>query len=272
MSLNTTNFLVNIPALNPGSAPDAPSAVRFLNPGVPVPGHVGSLYKPDNLPMGDDVVKAMLAQFAQLARETKKLGDISALVSGHFENFYSGTSFAIRDDIRAAQSGSAPDIAIRKALSRAQTELCLAWALEDTAFELASLKDKLDVQWSTFEKSLGLEEEDALEGSTAALAGAKPDLAPDGPKIPLAVLMESILAFVPVGQGLYCADESILADWAEYGVAFTKASPETLARFGLEGEWREASAPGYTLCLGKRPDPAKPWLDTVRLIVSPGGK
>ncbi|MBI4807072.1 MAG: hypothetical protein HY795_17800 [Desulfovibrio sp.] len=272
MSLNTTNFLVNVPALNPGSAPDAPSAVRFLNPGVPVPGHDASLYKPDNLPMNDAVVKAMLAQFAQLARETKNLGDISALVSGHFENFFSGTSFAIKDDLRAALSGSAREIEMRKALSRAQTELCLAWALEDAAFELASLKDKLDAQWSTFEKSLGLEEEDALEGSAAALAGAKPDLTPDGPKIPLAVLMESILAFVPDGQGLYCADENILADWAEYGVAFSEASAETLARFGLEGEWRQALAPGYTLCLNKRPDASKPWLDAVRLIVSPGGK
>lgn len=272
MSLNATNFLINVPALNPASAPGAPSSVRFLNPGVPVSGHEGSLFTPDNLPMGEAIVKAMLAQFAQLARETKHLGDISALVPAHFENFYSGTSFAIRDEIRIDQSGAAPGIELRKALSRAQTELCLAWALEENALEMAGLEEKLDTQWSTFEKTLGLDEEDAYEGAGAALAGAKPDLTPGGPRIPHVVLVESLLAFAPVGQGLYCADENLLADWVEYGVAFAEASPETLARFGLEGEWRQALAPGFRLCLGKRPDAAKPWLDAERLIVSPGGK
>ena len=272
MSLNTTDFLINVPALNPGSAPDVPSIVRFLNPGVPVPGQEGSFFKPDTLPMGEAVVKALLAQFAQLAHETKKVGDISVFASAHFDNFYSGTSFAIRDEIRLAQSGAAPGIEIRKALSRAQTELCLAWALEESALEMVGLKARLDTQWSTFEKSLGLDEEDSFEGAGAALAGAKPDLVPGGPRIPHAVLMDSLLAFLPPGQGIYCEDENILADWTEYGVVFAKASPETLARFGLEGQWREASAPGFTLCQGKRPDSAKPWLDAVRLIVSPGGK
>jgi hypothetical protein len=280
MSASHITFLVNVPALSPASFPDAPSGVKFLNPGVPAPeaGTAGDpaafadvWFRPRNLPMDERTVKAMLAQFAQLARESKSLGDISAFFPGQYENFHSGTSFAIKDEIIAAVSGREKDDLSAKAVQKAQTALCLAWSLEQSSHELAGLETKLDAQWSAFEKTLGLEEDDALEGPETGLAGGKPDLAPGGPRVPVAVLMESVLAFLPEEAGLYCADENLLAMWEEFGAAFAPADTGLLSSLGLEGGYRAACMPGYLTCLSKRPDPAKPWLDAARLIVAPGG-
>ncbi|WP_243364338.1 hypothetical protein [Fundidesulfovibrio terrae] len=271
MSLTSDDFLVNVPALHPETTSGTPQGVRFLNPGLPVQGEAGVFFRPGNLPMGEAVASAMLAQFAQLARESKRLGDISAFASGIYEDFHSGTSFAMRDEIRAEQSGTKAGEDARKALSKAQTELCLAWALEGVSLELAGLEEKLDGQWAVFEQSLGLEEDDTLEGEAAALTGAKPDLVPGGPRVPVPLLLASVLAFLPEKAGLFCADPAVIADWEEYGVTFAAASDATLARFGLTGSWREAVAPGHLLCLSKRPDPSKPWLDLPRLVVAAAG-
>jgi hypothetical protein len=274
MSPASDEFLINVPALHPETAPGVPGGVRFLNPGLPVAGGAEAFFRPDTLPMGEPVAQAMLAQFAQLARESKRLGDISAFASGIYEDFHSGSSFAIRDEIRAAQAGTGNAEAARKALSKAQTELCLAWALEDVSLELAGLEKKLDGQWAVFEQSLGLTDDDALEGDVeaASLAGARPDLVPGGPRVPVPMLVEAVLAFLPDKAGLFCADPAVAADWEEYGVTFAPAQAATLARFGLSGTYREAMAPGHLLCLAKRLDPSKPWLDRPRLVVVPAGE
>ncbi|MFP5220813.1 MAG: hypothetical protein ACLGSA_00850 [Acidobacteriota bacterium] len=273
MSSEKKDFLVNVPALNPRTFPNAPEAVRFLNPGLAAPAEQGAQpnawFRPENLPMAEPVVQSMMAQFVQMARDAKRAGDLSGFASAHRKDFHSSTSFAIRDDIRAAQSGEAAALEHAKILSTAQTELCLAWALEEVALELAGLEDKLDSQWAVFEQSLGLEDDDAIGGEGASLAGARPDLVPGGPGVPSAVLMDAVLTFLPPQCGLYCADQRFLGDWEEYGAVFVPATPETLDRFGLEGEFRQASLPGHLLCFSRRPDPAKPWLDGPRLVVAP---
>lgn len=269
MSQDASAFLVNVPALQPASAPQAPAGIRFLNPGVFSPQEDGRLYTPGNLPMDGPTVKAMLAQFAQLARESRSVADVSAFASGQYDDFYSGTSFAVRTEIESARQGKQDAELRARALSKAQTELCLAWSLEDYARELGNLGRKLDDQWAAFSNTLGLDEEETLDDDQAALAGARPDLAPDAPRVPFGMLLGAMLAFVPEGAGLYCADPSVLADWEEYGVSFREASPEDLAPFGLSGKYLAASAPGHLLCLSKRADPARPWLDAPRLVVAP---
>ncbi|MFZ5428367.1 MAG: hypothetical protein ACOZEN_15485 [Thermodesulfobacteriota bacterium] len=268
MSPSQSVFLVNVPGLHHESSDKAPSGVRHLNPGLPA-AESGVYFTPAGLPMAPPVVKAMLAQFAQLARESRSVADISAFAAGQYNDFYSGGSHAIKDELEAARSGRQKDIERAKALSRAQTELCLAWALEEYSLELAGLDDKLKSQWDTFSKNLGLDEEDVQDEDQAALAGARPSLVPDAPRVPFAVLVDAVLAFLPSGCGLYCAGKAILADWEEYGVSFSEASPETLSRFGLSGSFREAQAPGHLLCLARRPDPSRPWLDEPRIVLAP---
>lgn len=271
MSQDACDFLVNVPALQPAPATAAPAGVRFLNPGVPVTGEDARLFTPSGLPMQGPVVKAMLAQFAQLARESKSLADVSAFAQGQYDDFYSGTSFAVQGELDAAMQGKQAEEALAKARSKAQTELCLAWSLEDYARELEGLGRKLDEQWAKFSNTLGLDEEQTLDEEQAALAGARPGLSPDAPRVASSVVLSAVLAFLPEGCGLYCADKAMLADWEEYGVTLAPASPETLARFGVEGDFLCATAPGHLLCLSKRPDPARPWLDGERLVVAPAG-
>ena len=402
MSLTIPAFLVNVPAMDPRSAPGLPAAVRLFNPGLPdtpVPGASGpgtpgpitpgpitsgpitsgavtsgaitpgpitsgavtpglgtsgpvtsgsgasgpgapgqsasgpvaghARFTPSHLPMDSRTVRAMLAQFAQLARESKSLGDLAAFTSGQFDDFYSGTRFAIQDQLEAAVSGRESAQALRAALSKAQTQLCLAWALENATLELTGLEEKLDGQWAAFEKTLGLDEEQLLDAEAAGLAGGKPDLVPAGPRVPAARVVEAVLTLLAPGPhghpdaagnaapasqspsaptreepderqgqeaksarpavasaldarpgqpsshaapeaGLYTADAALADDWAEFGAEFSPAPPELLERLGLTGAHRTARVPGWKLCLMRRADPARPWLDAPVIVLAAG--
>jgi len=270
MSRNTSAFLVNVPALNPGSNPHVPEPVRFLNPGV-ADGEDPRFFRPAGLPMSGPVVAAMMAQFAQVARESRSAAELSAFAPGMREDFHAGTSFAVGDAIEAARQGREQEIKTREMLSKAQTELCLAWALEKSALELAGLQDAFGAQWSKFERDLGLDEE-GMPGDEDHLTKAMPDFVAS-PKTPKpSVLVDAVLAFLPETCGLYCSDASLLADWEEYGVSFSPAAPETLERFGLTGTFKQAMVPGHLLCLSKRPDPDKPWQAAQWLVVAPEGE
>jgi len=266
----STDFLVLVPSLHAASADALPAGVRLLNPGVP---GEADCFTPANLPMAEPVVKAMLAQFAQLARESKGVADVSAFANGVYEDFHKGTSFAIRDQIRADADPQAAAKALERALSKAQTELCLAWALEDASRELRGLEARLDSQWKTFEQTLGMDGDDALDDDGLGLVEGKPSLVPSGPSVPARAVLDAVLAFLPDGCGLYCPDPALRADWEEFGVAFAPASKDTVARFGLpgDGKWLEALAEGYRLCLSRRADPERPWQSRSCTVVVPAG-
>ncbi|MFP5239934.1 MAG: hypothetical protein ACLGQW_08895 [Acidobacteriota bacterium] len=263
-----------MPTLTAAGAEGLPAGVRLFDPGV-AEGEGGSArFTPANLPMPGPVARAMLGQFVQLARESKTVADVSAFASGVYEDFHRNTTHAIRDQIQAAVQGEdAAAKAQERALSKAQTELCLAWALEDVARELKGLEERLDGQWKTFEQTLGMDGDDALDDDGLGLVEGKPSLVPSGPAVPARMILDSVLAFVPEGCGLFSPDAALRADWEEFGVAFAPASQSTLARFGLEGEgaWLEAEAEGRRLCLSRRADPEKPWQGRSFTVVVPAG-
>ncbi len=270
-SMQTLSFLVNVPALDGRGRTVPQGAIRFINPGVAGLDNDGLFLRPETLPMDEPVVAAMLAQYAPLARESRGVADISAFAPGQYEDFHSGTSFAIRDAITAQASGQAGAIRAREMRSKAQTTLCLAWALEQAGRELAGLEEKLGGQWSRFEQSLGWEEDDALDPEALTLAQAKPQLAPGGPKVPYGLLVDAVLCFLPEGCGLFSDDAALAEEWREYGVAFAPATDADTARFGLEGAWQCAKAPGHLLCLSRRAAPDKPWQAAAWSVFLPAG-
>ena len=255
----TDAFLVNVPSMHSDTA-GLPAGVKLMDPGLAPEPDAAKWFTPADLPMDRQVVAAMLAQFNQLARESRGVADVSAFASGLSEDFHSGTSFAIRDEITAADDPEAARKERTKALSRAQTELCLAWALEESAHDLRGLEDTLDSQWANFELTLGMEPGDAIDDDGLGLVEGKPSLAPSTPKAPVTRVIDAILAFLPSGCGLFSQDKALRADWEEFGVVFAPATPNDLLRFGLEGEgWLKAEAEGYRLCLMRRADAGKPW-------------
>jgi len=271
MNRTASVFLVNVPELTPEANPHAPQAVRFLNPGV-VAGEEERLFRPEGLPMSDAVVKAMMADFARLAKESRTAGELSAFAHSVREDFHAHTSFAAADAISAALDGQEREKRERELLAKAQTELCLAWSLEKSREELAGLQDAFGQQWSKFEQDLGLGEEESAEGEDDSLAGVMPDFVAGSQKPRACVLVDAALAFLPDGCGLYCSDASLLADWEEYGVEFAPGTAETGERFGLAGAFRQAVVPGHLLCLSRRPDPEKPWQAVEWLVIVPGGE
>ncbi|WP_243366332.1 hypothetical protein [Fundidesulfovibrio soli] len=263
-----------MPTLTTAGAEGLPAGVRLFDPGVAEGEGDADRFTPANLPMARPVAKAMLAQFVQLARESKTVADVSAFASGVYEDFHRNTTHAIRDQLQAAVQGEdAAAKARERALSKAQTELCLAWALEEVARELKGLEARLDDQWKTFEQTLGMDGEDALDDDGLGLVEGKPSLVPSGPSVPSRVILDAVLAFLPDACGLLSRDAALRADWEEFGVAFAPASEATLARFGLggEGAWLEAVAEGRRLCLSRRTDPEKPWQARSFTVVVPAG-
>ena len=267
-------FLVLVPTLSAAGAEGLPAGVRLFDPGVAEGQGDADRFTPANLPMPGPVAKAMLAQFVQLARESKALGDVSAFASGVYEDFHRNTTHAIKDQLQAAVQGEdAATKALERTLSKAQTELCLAWALEDVARELKSLEARLDDQWKTFEQNLGMDGDDALDDDGLGLVEGKPSLVPSGSAVPARMILDAVLAFLPEGCGLFSRDAALRADWEEFGVTFAPASQDTLARFGLEAEgaWLEAEAEGRRLCLSRRADPDKAWQARTITVLVPAG-
>ncbi|GFK94568.1 hypothetical protein NNJEOMEG_02415 [Fundidesulfovibrio magnetotacticus] len=268
MSQDTVSLLIHVPDLTPQAAPDVPPAVRFLDPGLAPADPPGRWFRPPDLPLDEASARALTAQFTQLARESRSVADVSAYAPS-LQDAYGSTSFAIKDGLEAALEGRQDQEIRKRALARAQAELCLAWALEEVSRELDGLTAKLDGQWADFEKTLGLDEEDPLGGEEAALSGAKPDLVPAGPGLPLAVFVDAALTVLPPQCGLHASDEALASSWEEFGVAFAPADAALTAALGLAGAYRAARAPGWRLCLSRRSDPARPWLDAERTVLVP---
>lgn len=268
MSLHTPQLLVNVPALDPRTAPGLPAGVRYFDPGLPGGANSAQKFTPQTLPMDSAKVRALLAQFAQLARECKNPGELTAFMPGYAEDFYSGTRMAIQSELSARRTEDGAHKRLAEALTRAQTQLCLAWALEDAAQELSGLENRLGGQWADFEKSLGLNEDAEADSEDTALARNRPVLAPGLPRVPARSLVEAVLAFLPDGAGLYTAEESLIADWSEFGVTFGPAQAPLLERLGLSGHCRRGVAPGWQLSLLRKPDAARPWLDQQRLVIA----
>lgn len=268
-------FSINVPELHAALASGVPAGnVLFFDPGT-APAGDSAFFSPGTLPLDRREAAGLAERFAQLARETRDPRELSGLWSSAAEDFYSSTTFAIRDQMADMAAGVLEEKRLRQALVKAQSVLCLAWALEEAALDLSRLEDRLDGQWKRFEHELGLDEDDQASEEGRALLGEAPaSLAGiTGLILPKALVLESILAFVPPSAGLVSADAELIALWAEYGVRFTPADQTDLAVFGLDpptsGRVDTARASGHLLALSRRPEPAKPWLSAPRAVFVP---
>lgn len=259
---------ISVPQLHPELVGVVlPVAVRCFDPGIADPKNEAFL-RPEELPLSADQVRSMQTQFAQLARESRSVGDLAGLQDGMYEDAYSRTSFAIRDEMTALADGSRDAKLLHSVRIKAQTLLCLAWTLEESAMELDGLTEKLTGQWKNFEQSLGLDEDASDEEE---LLTAKPyRFDQDAKSIPKPLVIDAMLTLLPTSCGLFTVDEQLKALWEEFGVVFSPASPDALVSLGLdlsEGALFTASAPGFLLTLSRRCPADKPWLAAERTVI-----
>lgn len=257
-------MLICVPKLRPRQDLDrfAPW-VRLLDPGVK--GLSGPYFRPDNLPLNEDQVAVMMTRFAALAREVRSPGELEGLRQGVYEDFHANTSFVIRDQLaKAAAETDERAEALRQARIRAQTQLCLALALEAEAFDLAGLASRLDAQWQAFEKSLDLGDEtlaEALGEADPPLGGANPvAFFGGGPSVSASTVVEAVLTLAPPEIGLFSDDAELRASWEEFGSAFAPCDRPGLLK---------ARSPGFRLALSRRAAPDRPWLDAPRDVYVP---
>ncbi|WP_459932309.1 hypothetical protein [Fundidesulfovibrio butyratiphilus] len=256
--------LLCVPTLRPRQDLDrfAPS-LRFLDPGLKGP--TGPYYRPDDLPLNEDQVAALMARYAMLAREVRSPGELDGLRQGVYDDFHANTSFAIRDQLAKAASGDDERAeALRQARIRAQTLVCLSLTLEEEAAALNALTAKLDAQWQAFEKSLDLGDEtlaEALGEVDPPLGGVNPvALSGAGPNVPASTVVEAVLALVPPEVGLFSDDAELRAAWEEFGAEFLPCDSPGLLK---------ARVPGFRLALSRRASSDRPWLDAPRDVYVP---
>ena len=258
-------FLLNFPQLHPNMPGcDHPVGVRFFD-AVLGSSEDPLLFQPENPPLGQAELLAILEQYESLGRQCKHPSELAHLRMGVLEDFYSRTSFGLAREI-AAQGPEQAAKAWRDELCKAQVLLGLAYRLEEKSLELAKLDEQFAVSWKKFENDLGLSEEDMGELFPAASAASPIFLSGDDLELPWALVLESLLAFLPEGCGLWVSNPEILSSLVESGVSFDSPSADFLKGFGLNGEELSAQtlaakASGAKLVLRGRAPKDKPWLD-----------
>lgn len=261
-------LFINVPQLHSELlGTTLPVGVLLFDPGVAAKGQEGYL-RPEDLPLAEGQVRAMQGQFAQLALESRSASDLGGLREGMYEDAYARSSFAIRDELAALADNSQDARRLHDARVKAQTLLCLAWTLEVSALELDGLAGKLTDQWESFERSLGLG--DDLSEEEGLLAAKPYRFDQDAKSIPKPLVIDAMLALLPVSCGVFTVDGQLKALWEEFGVVFSPASPAALEELGAgqaEGAFFAASAPGYLLTLSRRCPLDKPWLAATRSVI-----
>ncbi len=268
--------LVYFPSLHPGLAePDIRGAVRFLDPGLGQADDPAML-RPASLPLDRDGLAGFLREFDRLRREVKNPKDLSLLAGAGEGHFFSGTTFAVREEL---EDRLHPErVAVRRQ-SAAQLALCLAWMVEESLMELAASQG-LEARFrQAMAESLGLDDadQDAEEAAelAEALSGGSAVLAPSSLAeefgAPWRQLLPPFWAVAPEDVGLFTADPDIAAAWIEADIAFAAPSAAQLAELfpagPPAGAMLAARETGWRLLGKSRPSREAPWLDLARLVV-----
>lgn len=268
---------VHFPVLHPSlAAASVPEAVRFLDPGLAAPG-TPRLWRPADLPLGEETLAGFLREFARLRQEVKNPQDIRLLAEASDGHFFADTSFAVREELADQLEPARVTERRRRA---AQLTLCLAWLVEDSLLDLAD-SGGLETRFqAAMAASLGLDETDAAEDEAAALAEAIA-----GPGLPRLTglveefgvswrrLLSPFWALLPETVSLFVPDPAVGAVWLDAGLAVAPwpgsepSDAADRAAVGTTGPWLAVRETGWRLLGKTRPVPEAPWLDTPRRVV-----
>lgn len=210
------------------------------------------MWRPDNLPLNADLVRAFLRESARFALEHGRSGwklTASALTR---EDFYAQTSLAIRAQLTAPADPqqSASDQAIKS-----QQILLLASQLEQQAQEIQTVQQSIRSGWDDLARTMGVDETDELP----FLDGEREFLEDEGQALLWRLILEALLFFAPPEAMLATCSEEVLEALGEME-ACSEPIPQQVRALLANSAGRLIRAPGWQL-VGKKKCPAdKPWL------------
>lgn len=250
------------PQLLPGSLPQG---ISFLNPGLMEPAEDARFWKPDALPLSPKEAGRYVQEALDFGERFKNPKDLAHLGAAPPDDFYAESGLSLKSELGQAVFSEPRGRERREstALLQGQMTLLLAWVLEERILELQDLGEEVREGWNGLRSSLGLEDEE----ERALASGRLDDLfaSDSGALTAWPGLLPWFLLFLPRQGQLLVSHPEIKTQWEEWGIEWTELRPgsrsgEVLSE-ALPGRIMTARAPGWRLCLAKRPDPERPWLD-----------
>lgn len=259
-----TPLLLYFPKLDPKAVrTKTPSDVFFFDPGVPN-NPWPRVWKPDNLPLTEDMVRAFLRESERFALEHGKAGIGLTARALNKEDFYAQTSLAIRARLTKAVD---PKESIRHQAVWAQQVLLLAWQLEQQTLEIQAMQQTVHAGLDELSRILGVDETDESPFSTREIDQSNDYTQEE----PWRAILEAVLFFTPPTAVLVTGEREILAAFEESpdNLAGTVSAATSLLIKPLiaTGAGRLIHGPGWRLA-GRTQCPAdKPWLELPRSVL-----
>jgi len=206
--------------------------LRFFDPGLSVES-VDDAFKPDDLPMDSQTATALIRDCISFGEQFKDPGEMAYFGAQTTDDFYEGSSMSIQSQLAQRfddGQGSKQEREKKEAASKAQFILLLAWTFEERMMELQGIEKGVQDTWKSIDTTLGMEDEDRIEGRVVDLASAESHTggASDDHSIPLPWqrIAEALPAFIPDATVLVCADAEIIAQWNDMEIPFSPADKE----------------------------------------------
>lgn len=294
--MNKESMIVRIPWMHPALAPDSPTGVRFLNPGLAAsrPGAQpdAAFITPEGLPLGFSQARRYVQDALEFGARFQSAGDIAGYGARGDEDYYTHADPKMRAELAELSqlAGGVPaptkvkgelDAKATGALA-SQMTLLLAWTLEERILELAALTEGLASSSARFDAALGLQEEDADEeaaafapSSSGADLGETADFAADHAEavatFPWRRSVEHMAAFLPEDAGLFVCEPFVREAWEGRGAVLElvdparekDALPEWALALAAAGRLWSTRAPLWLLADLSRQPEARPALNRV---------
>lgn len=220
-------MLLSFPYLHPELCPDnGLKDLKFFDPGLTAE-PVRNGFRPDDLPLDPRSAAALINDCINFGQQFKDPSEMAWFGAQTADDFYEGSSMSIQAQLARSfddGTGGKAEREMREARSKAQFVLLLAWFFEERMMELAGLEKGVKNAWEGMDKTLGVDEDDRLDGRVVTLGTAESHTggASDRQAVPLPWkrVIEALPGFIPEDTVLVCADPEVIAAWEEQGIEF----------------------------------------------------
>lgn len=223
-------MLLHFPHLHPECVPGGPlPGVLFLDPGLSE-GADKELYQPNGLPLDAVNARHLLDDCVHFGEQFSNPKEMAYFGVQERRGGRGESTSALEAELGRRLGGDKSKEEADPQVARSQFLLLLAWALEERIIELRKLSRGMEEAWNRFGSTLGVDEEDSLDGAELQLDNLVSNMhAPDSgtPALPWVLLLEAVCAFLPEDATLVVRDPDVIAAFDDTGIEFGLCSAET---------------------------------------------